>query len=73
MKHRERDRLPQDKDRHLDTPQEANRDKHINFLDIENPGDQNKDNRKRDKETEERRKEWKQGIAEGKKVRNEGK
>lgn len=27
--------LPQDKDRHLDIPSEANRDKHINFRDLE--------------------------------------
>jgi hypothetical protein len=70
MKQRERDeKLPQDKDRHLDIPQEANRDKHINFLDVEDTSNQNS-NRK-DKETEERQKQWKQGIEEGKKARRE--
>ncbi len=35
MKERNDQPLPQDKDRHLDVPAEANRDKHINFLDTD--------------------------------------
>lgn len=69
MKEKDENRLPQDKDRHLDVPQEANRDKHINFLDIEDTGDQNRN--KKDKETEARQKHWKEGIEEGKRSRGE--
>jgi hypothetical protein len=68
MKHGNEDRLPQDKDRHLDIPQESNRDKHINFLDIEDPGN---DSRRKDKDTEERQKQWQEGIEEGKKARKD--
>lgn len=32
MNRRERDDIPQKRDRHLDVPAEANRDKHINYL-----------------------------------------
>jgi hypothetical protein len=73
MKNREEKDLPQNKDRHLDVPQEANRDRHINFLDIEDPSGQNTGRKRKDKETEERQKQWKQGIEEGKKARKESK
>ena len=39
MKDRHNPSLPQNKDRHLDVPAEANQDKHINFLDT---NDENK-------------------------------
>jgi hypothetical protein len=35
MKRREQEDIPQERDRHLDIPAEANRDKHINFLEAE--------------------------------------
>jgi hypothetical protein len=35
MKSREKRAIPQERDRHLDVPAEANRDKHINFLKVE--------------------------------------
>ena len=71
MKQSSENNLPQDKDRHLDIPQEARRDKHINFLDIEDPGSENNKGHRKDKETEERQKQWKEGIEEGKRARRE--
>ena len=38
MKRREREDIPQERDRHLDVPAEANRDKHVNFLDDDAQG-----------------------------------
>lgn len=38
MKERNDKELPRQKDRHLDIPSEANRDKHVNFLDNEDNG-----------------------------------
>lgn len=35
MKRREHEDIPQERDRHLDVPAEANRDKHVNFLEEE--------------------------------------
>jgi hypothetical protein len=35
MERRDRDDIPQERDRHLDVPAEANRDKHVNFLEDE--------------------------------------
>jgi len=55
---------PQDKDRHLDIPSEANRDKHINFREVEEggyTGDTDIDDA-----TRERQRQWQQGIEEGK-------
>ena len=57
--------LPQDKDRHLDIPSEANRDKHINFREAEDV-DQGDENRPSDEATKRRRQLWEQGIEEGK-------
>jgi hypothetical protein len=54
-----------ERDRHLDTPSEANRDKHINFVEAEDT-DRNQGNT--DKLTD-RQKEWRQGIAEGEEER----
>lgn len=53
----------------LDTPSEANRQKHINFLDVENDVEQEQNRRENDEFSEERQKQWKGGIAEGKKAR----
>ncbi len=69
MQEREENNLPQDKDPHLDIPAEANTDKHINFLDIEDNGDQNRVSNEKDEEAEERRKQWQQGLEEGRKAR----
>jgi hypothetical protein len=55
-------------DPHLDTPAEANREKHINFLEIEE-GVNRSQNDQVDDFASERRKEWEKGIAEGKEER----
>jgi len=41
MKRRASEEIPQERDRHLDIPSEANRDKHINFLKEEQSSDFN--------------------------------
>lgn len=56
-------------DPHLDTPAEANREKHINFLEIEE-GVNRSQNDLVDDFASERRKEWEKGIAEGKEERD---
>lgn len=38
MKRRENEDIPQERDRHLDVPAEANRDKHVNYLEEEERG-----------------------------------
>lgn len=38
MDRRDREDIPQERDRHLDVPAEANRDKHVNFLEDEERG-----------------------------------
>jgi hypothetical protein len=55
-------------DPNLDIPSEANTTKHINFLDIEN-GPASSKGRGNDDSTEERRKQWEQGLKEGKEDR----
>jgi hypothetical protein len=63
---KERDSLlPQDKDRHLDVPAEANTEKHIDFSDYESANDQRDQDDHNDKATEERRRQWKEGLEEG--------
>ncbi|HEU4632991.1 MAG TPA: hypothetical protein VFS22_03340 [Flavisolibacter sp.] len=52
-------------DPHLDVPSEANRDKHINFRKLEEDSGQFVSFRDKD-EIKERRKQWQQGIEEGK-------
>ena len=54
---------PEERDRHLDIPSEANRDKHINFRELDESG--RTADVEVDKETKERRRRWQQGIAEG--------
>jgi hypothetical protein len=66
MKDKQKRPQEQEPDPHLDTPSEANREKHINFRDIEEESEdvvnfQNKD------EVKKRREQWQQGIEEGKK------
>ena len=58
------------KDPHLDVPSEANRDKHINFLEEEEKEEQvSGEARKQNEEVTERRKEWERGIEAGKEER----
>lgn len=38
MDRRDREDIPQERDRHLDVPAEANRDKHVNFPEDEERG-----------------------------------
>ena len=53
--------LPQDKDRHLDVPAEANRDRHHNYLaDMEEDTGDNDE-----RELTNRQKEWREGLKEG--------
>ena len=51
-------------DKHLDIPAESNREKHINFLEVEEESE-GKSKTQKDEETNERRKEWQQGLEEG--------
>jgi len=63
--------LPQDKDRHLDVPAEARRDNKINFLETDETDNDN-DRPRVDDETKERQRQWKEGLEEGKRLRDEG-
>src|SRR6476661_1549028 len=54
------------KDVALDVPAETNTEKHINFLKIEEEQSGDTDNA-----TSERRKEWKEGLEEGERLRDE--
>lgn len=58
------------KDKHLDIPSEANREKHINFLEAEEETTSNNSRRDDSSDDNERRKEWQRGLAEGEKARN---
>ncbi|HEU4551266.1 MAG TPA: hypothetical protein VFS25_00465 [Chitinophaga sp.] len=63
MEERKDKPLPQEKDRHLDVPAEANRDKHINFPSLDEDGDTGQEEPPRpDKATEERQKKWKETL-----------
>jgi len=55
-------------DQHLDTPSEANREKHINFKRLEEESGELISFKNKD-EVKQRRKEWQQGIEEGEKER----
>ena len=61
--------MQNEQDKRLDIPAEANREKHINFLDAEErTASQNVSDDKRSgstKEDEDRRKQWEQGLNEG--------
>jgi len=56
-------------DPNLDIPSEANRTKHINFLDIEE--DNSSAGRNKDDFSEERKKQWEEGLKEGTEKRRE--
>jgi hypothetical protein len=49
-------------DRHLDSPSEANREKHINFREVE---EESSGNFMVDKNSTERQKQWNEGMKEG--------
>jgi hypothetical protein len=66
MKQRKENKI----DPSLDTPSEANRQKHINFLDVENDVEEEQNRKENDEFSEERQKQWKEGIAEGKEARD---
>ena len=53
-------------DRSLDTPSEANRQKHINFPEVE---EESSENFAIDKNSTDRQKQWQQGIQEGEEKR----
>jgi hypothetical protein len=72
METRNRNAGQEENDRHLDIPGEANQEKHINFLEIEEGGGNRISNSNVDDFAEERRRQWQEGIAEGKKAREEG-
>jgi len=54
------------KDPHLDTPSEANREKHINFPEAEEGGSEQTAG---SSDASDRRKEWKQGTEEGREAK----
>jgi hypothetical protein len=58
-------------DPHLDIPAEANREKHINFMEAEEQGNEESRNRNEEEFMERRQKEWKEGLEEGRKEREE--
>jgi hypothetical protein len=68
MKKKDRNSPAQPPDQHLDTPSEANREKHINFRNVEEESGELISFKNKD-EVKERRKEWQQEIEEGKKER----
>ena len=57
-------------DPNLDTPSEANTQKHVNFLEEEEKNSNNNSRQDKDEFSEERKKQWEEGIAEGKKRRD---
>jgi len=62
MKEKEEKRDP-----NLDIPSEANTKKHINFLHVEEESQRDQNNNRRDEFSEQRQKQWREGIAQGKK------
>ena len=69
MKHREKNKT----DPNLDIPSESNTQKHINFLDVELDIQQEKNRINRDEFSEERQKQWREGIEQGKEEREKNK
>jgi len=57
-------------DKQLDTPSEANTEKHVNFLNAEGTSGNNRQ-ADQTKEEKDRRKEWEQGLEEGRKAATE--
>lgn len=66
MKKERTTNLPQDKDRHLDVPAEANRDRHHNYR-ADEEAEGHEDNR----HLTERQKQWKEGLREGREARDD--
>ena len=64
MPDRENTEQEQRMDSHLDVPAEANTDKHINFVQMEE-NDVNDNGSNKDRSSQERKKEWKEGLKEG--------
>jgi hypothetical protein len=68
--------MQENTDKRLDIPSEANREKHINFMEAEerassgNTSDDDMFGHTAD--DEKRREEWQRGLAEGEKAKNEG-
>jgi hypothetical protein len=62
--------MDKQQDTRLDIPSEANREKHINFMEAEEraSGGSADDQSGSTKEDKERRKEWEQGLEEGRKA-----
>lgn len=64
--------MEENKDKRLDIPAEANREKHINFMDAEEKtASENVSEENRfggSKEDEERRRQWQEGLNEGRKI-----
>lgn len=69
--------MEENTDKRLDIPAEANREKHINFLDAEEKTSSeniaDSDRFGSSKEDEERRKQWQQGLEEGRQAANQNK
>ena len=66
----EKQQPDQPKDIALDVPAEANMEKHINFLEVEEES-QTKTGFNADNFASERQKQWKEGLEEGEKARRE--
>jgi hypothetical protein len=52
-------------DPNLDTPSESNRQKHINFMDVEEESGSRRQSDNRDDSVKQRREEWQKGLEEG--------
>jgi hypothetical protein len=66
MKNRDNRKHSKQVDPHLDTPAEANMEKHINFVEMEGA---NESDRHKDDFSEKRREKWQKGIEEGERER----
>lgn len=67
--------MEENNDKRLDIPSEANREKHINFMEAEDRTSSNASDDSRFGHTdddEKRREQWQKGLAEGEKAKNEG-
>ncbi|HZF65736.1 MAG TPA: hypothetical protein VEZ55_14675 [Chitinophagaceae bacterium] len=70
MKQTEENNQSNERERHIGIPSEANQDKHINFLEVEDDSSGRGGERNTDDETKERQRQWREGIEEGKKLRD---
>jgi hypothetical protein len=71
MQERKHQQHEENNDSQLDIPANANTGKHINFLDTEDQSSVDRESGQTDKETTERQKQWKEGLEEGKKAREQ--